>query len=293
VFATAGVVATSASALPEWGQCYVQAKHEGKYANAGCTVKAKVVNTKPTGEFEWRKGTEVANKHFHGEGATGVLDTTLIICTPGAKREPGSCASKGEGEEKLGPLSVECTHEQNFGETKGTKEVTNIAVRFEHCVVLGSTPCSNTPNEGEIQVNALKGALGYINKSKKEVGVLLEPVVKHGEFAKFSCGGFLTTVVGVGNEKEGAAYSPEKTGGFDGIISPIIPVNTMTNAFTQTYTVNSADENIPSKFEGKHIELLEDYAFNPSEPSTSSKWSKAGEAITNVNTPAEEAEIKA
>jgi hypothetical protein len=299
VLATTALVATSASALPEWGQCYVQAKHEGKYANAGCTVKAKVVNTKPTGEFEWRKGPEIAEKHFSGAnvGSGGVLTTELHFCYPNQIRVSAKKCVEGGGEvrEPLGTASVECESEANHGEAKGTKEVANISVIFHGCKLFGSAPCSNSSEEGAIVVNTLKGALGYINKAKKEVGVLLEPAVKKGEFVKFICGGFLATVVGVGNETEGAAYSPEKTGGYDGIISPITPVNTMSSKFTQVYTINAGDENIPSKFEGKHIELLEDYAFNAEKPELTSMWSKAGEAVTNVNTQGggEEVEIKA
>jgi hypothetical protein len=159
---------------------------------------------------------------------------------------------------------------------------------------LGSIPCANGPNEGEIVVNPLKGQLGYISKPEKKVGILLEPAIKHGEFAKFNCGGFLGTVVGVGNAKEGAFYEPETTGGYDGIISPITPVNTMTTEYTQVYTVNpETTANTPSKFEGKHIELLEDYLFNASEPQKASDWSPSGEEITNVNTVSEPGEIKA
>ncbi len=100
--------------------------------------------------------------------------------------------------------------------------------------------------------------------------------------------------MGVGNSKEGAYYEPEKTGGYDGIISPITPVNQMTKEYTQVYTVNpSTAENIPSKFEGKHIELLEDYLYNPSQPQVTEMWSRSGEEITNVNHPEEEGEIKA
>jgi hypothetical protein len=72
VLATTALVATSASALPEWGKCVVQAKHEGKYANSNCTVKAKVVNTKPTGEFEWKKGSEIPAVSFTGETSGAV-----------------------------------------------------------------------------------------------------------------------------------------------------------------------------------------------------------------------------
>jgi hypothetical protein len=297
VFATAGVVATSASALPEWGQCYVQAKHEGKYANAGCTVKAKVVNTKPTGEFEWRKETAVTeSKAFHGEGAAGILTGEYKICEPNEKRAP-KCA-EGEEEKVLleKPLSVECTKENNFGELSGTKEVKSVSVRFKGCKLLGSVPCSNTPAEGEIAVNPLKGKLGYIHKATKEVGIQLEPATKKGTFATFNCNlgeTPLTTVVGVGNAKEGAAYSPETTGGGDTIISPVTPINTMGTKLTQVYTVNEKFENVPNRFEGKPLDVLESYIFNATEPQRTTKWSKAGESITNVNTSESEQEIKA
>ncbi len=286
VLAVAAVVATSASAKsPEWGQCYAKAK--GKYADSNCQTKAK----KGAGTFEWRKGTQVANTGFNGAGGTGILTSTFILCEPAAKREPGTCAEKGQEEVKFGPITVECTSESSHGETTGKNGVKNIDVKFNGCVALGSIPCSNTTTEGEIVTNILKGELGYINKGSKEVGVDLNPNTKNGEFAKFSCAIGLTTVVGVGNKKEGTAY-PGKGGG-DGIISPITPVNQMTNEFTQTYVINEQEENIPNKFEGKPLQVLEAYLYNTSEPSASSKWSKSGETIVNVNTPNEEGEIKA
>jgi hypothetical protein len=295
VLAVAAVAATSASALPEWGQCY--AKAGGKYADSNCQKKAALGK----GTFEWRKGTEVVNKKFSGAnvGSGGVLTSNITVCEKGThaeKRVPRSLCEAGGGTPEEIAIGVECEAEENRGEVSGTKEVKNVAVKFHGCHFLGgSISCANSTNEGEIIVNPLKGALGYINKAKKEVGVLLEPAIKHGEFAKFSCAGAITTVVGVGNKKEGAAYSPETTGGYDGIISPIAPVNTSTTALTQTYTVNASNENIPSKFEGKHIELLEDYIFNTEEPENQSMWSKAGEAVTNVNHQegGEEIEIKA
>ena len=88
------------------------------------------------------------------------------------------------------------------------------SVVFRGCKLFGTTPCGNSGEEGVIYVNPLKGSLGYISKPKKEVGIVLEPVTKKGLFAKFACSGD-TLEVGVGSEKEGAAYSPEKTGGYD------------------------------------------------------------------------------
>ncbi len=293
VCAVVAVAATAASALPEWGQCY--AKEGGKYANSNCTVKAK----KGAGTFEWRKGTEVSaeQKKFNGSGGLGILTGEYKICEPEALRQP-KCNHEGEELIYFGQkLGVECESEVNSGEASGSKDVANISVVFKGCKLLGSVPCSNTETEGEIHTNTLKGQLGYINKSVKDVGVLLEPTKKHARFAQFTCfGGGIITAVGQGNAKEGAAYSPEKNGGYDGIISPITPVNEMSTEFTQVYTINENLENVPSHFEGKHIELLESFlAAANTEEKTSSKWSKAGETITNVNkqSSGEPVEIKA
>jgi hypothetical protein len=294
---------SSASALPEWGKCEAQAG--GKYSDSNCTVKAK----KGSGAYEWHKGKTLKNVKFTGQnvGSGGVLQTELYFCLyhdefgfegPVGERlvSRKTCESHEgtvSGSEKI---SVECEKETNSGEISGAKDITNIEVKFSGCKLFGSYPCSNGPNEGEILVNPLKGEIGYINKSEKRVGVLLEPAKKHGEFAKFDCAGFLSTVVGVGNKKEGAFYEPENHGGYDGILSPITPVNTMTSKYEQVYTIEKEGINpfnAPSHFEGKHIDVLEDYVYEDENPEQSSMWSPAGEEITNVNTSTEEGEIKA
>ncbi len=296
VCAIAAVVATSAFALPEWGKC--EAKAGGKYSDANCTVKAKA----GTGSFEWIKGKSLKPVRFSGAnlGSGGVLVSQIRSCVVNGNATQSTRAKCKElgGEELNGgsaeTIEIECEAEQNHGEVSGTKSLANIDVVFTGCKVFGTAPCSNGPNEGEIQVNPLKGELGYINKAEKKVGVLLEPAAKHGEFAKFNCAGQLKTIVGVGNSKEGANYEPESHGGYDGIISPITPVNTMTSEYTQVYTVNKeTTENIPSKFEGKHIDLLEDYIYNPTEPGRKTDWAASGEEITNVNHAEEAGEIKA
>ena len=175
VFAIAAVAATAASASsPEWGQCY--AKAGGKYANSNCTQKAK----KGAGTYEWRKGTELTNTGFSGAGGTGILISTFELCEPGATRGPKTCAERGDETTEFGPISVECTSERSHGETSGKSDVKGITVEFDGCVALGSIPCSNTTNEGEIITNELKGELGYINKGAKEVGIRLTPNAKNG-----------------------------------------------------------------------------------------------------------------
>ncbi len=298
VLAIAAVTATSASALPEWGKCTAKAK--GKYSDGNCTVKAK----KGTGTFEWTKGKNLSPVKFTGKsvGGGGVLVSGLHECfggTSSARRvTDAKCVEDGgkaiNATEGGFQLYVECASEASSGEATGSNAVGNVSVTFKGCAALGFTPCTSAGAEvGEIKTNALKGKLGYISKAAKEVGVVLEPAKKHGLFAEFNCPGLnFSVAVGVGNSKEGAVYLPESKGGYDQIISPITPVNTMTNEYTQVYSVNINSENIPNKFDGQHVSLLEDYLSINGSPE-SSKWSPAGEEITNVNTPEEEGEIKA
>ncbi len=286
----AAIASASASAGgPEWGQCFEQTG--GKYSDSNCTTKAK----KGAGTYEWRKAAQVAHKKFAGEGGAGILFDKVRNCEgkEGFSERTKECEEHAE--ENGGEIFVECTSENNHGEASGKNAVANVSVIFHGCKALGSIPCANTVNEEEIQVNALRGTLGYINKASKEVGVDLTPEKKKGEFAKFDCGGILGTVVGAagkaGPHEGGPVYAGK--GGGDGIISPITPVNEMSSAFTQVYTFNEARENIPNKFEGKPLQVLETYIFIPEQPNVSTLWSKAGESITNVNTPEEPVEIKA
>jgi len=303
VFAIAAIAATSASALPEWGKC--EAKAGGNYTDSNCTVKAK---PKGTGSFEWRKGKELANVKFtgHSVGSGGVLSSVGLECqggTSGFQRVSRKKCEEGGGKvvedfTAEEPIFVECATETNSGETSSTNKILNVLVKFTGCAAFGSLPCQSSGlKEGEIKTNLLKGQLGYISKPAKEAGVVLSPAKAKGQFAEFACPGIgLGTAVGVGNSKEGAFYEPETTGGYDGIISPITPVNTMTSEYTQVFTTTvtgKALENVPNKFEGKHRDSLEDYIFQVGSPNESLMWSAAGEEITNVNTSAEPGEIKA
>ncbi len=319
VLAVAAVATTSAMALPEWGKC--AAKAGGKYSDANCTVKA---HPSGSGSYEWLKASQVASKRvsegksanvpFSGEsaGGGGVLTAGARQCEVGAepqvRRTRQSCEEAGgvETEHAAEPNKVECAIEHATGETVAKNKVANIHVVFKGCALFGALPCkSEGKEEGEIETSTLKGELGYINKSAKEVGVLLEPAKKHGLFASFECSG-IGVDVGAGNNKEGAEYTSagcygtcpgttpeeEKNGGYDGIISPITPVNEMTSKYTQVYTQESEYpwRNIPNSFEKKHVDVLEvGQDIGVSEVD----WSPAGEEITNVNTSEEAGEIKA
>jgi hypothetical protein len=297
VLAVCAYAVSSASALPEWGKC--EAKTGGKYANSNCTEKA----AKGKGTFEFKKGSAVGNVKFTGAGAAGVLNVRGRICKGKAEGTKEISISEGSertkkceegGSTESEEIKVECVSENATGEQSGTKAVKNIAVSFHECKALGTIPCQSGSTAGEVDTNPLKGELGYISKAKKEVGVMLTPAAKKGRFATFECGGLLLNGVGVGNPKtEGCVYKETTKCGDDEIISPITPVNEETSTFTQVYTTNEGDENIPTSFEGKPRASLEAFLSIKAEQKNSTLWSKGGEVITNVNTPAEPGEIKA
>lgn len=299
VFVFAALAASSASAAkPEWGKC-VKASEVGKkgqYNDANCTEKGG------SKEYYWEKGKTLKPVPFKGHspaGSGGVLTTGLAICGAGTytdKRVPRKKCEEGGGkwESPGAVLKVECENEASEGVAEGKNKIGDVHVRFTGCH-LSTPPCTGTHGEatGEVKTSTLKGELGYLNKDKQEVGVVLTPQEKNGLFAEFICLGVDLTHVGVGNKKEGAWYEPENHGGYDSIISPITPVNTMTDEYTQVYKVNSEGENEPFNFEGKPKDQLEDYIENTGIAGDSTVWQKAGEEITNINVPEEPGEIKA
>jgi hypothetical protein len=333
VFAVVAVAASSASASgPEWGHCVAQKK--GKYSDSNCTT-LDVVKGKNKGSHEWVGGAGAAcygqKKGHYKDSACTEEDFTV---KGGVKTYKGKYEKTGRGKfegnagagslfgevydcenvkgELIGPVPkadcdnyfgigilISCEHEHATGEAIGADEVTNVSVRFTGCKFFTAPATTPGLEPGEVQVNPLKGRLGYINKSampEPEVGVLLEPKATGTLFAEIELGGAIITV-GEGSVSQGSFYEQSSPGvptGNDGIISPIVPVNKMTPTFTQKYTVNSSDyENEPSHFEGGPIELLELIQTGP-EPEFSSDWGRAGEETENVNTLSEgEAEIKA
>jgi hypothetical protein len=295
VLAVAAVVLSSASAkTPEWGKCESVGAGNGKYS-ANCTTKAK------GGGYEWVKGKSLKNIPFtgHNVGSGGVLWAYFEECHVDGKpvNEPKSrkqCVEEGGEvlEHSKIPVQVECEAESNTGETSGKDLLVNVQVTFTGCAVVGVFPCVQPGGaSGEIKVNSLKGQLGYINQTEKKVGVLLEPVEKHGLFAQFEC--FVVyDEVGIAPKKQGPFYEPK--GGNDGVISPIEPVNTMTSSFSQVYSVNEKEENVPSHFQAGKTYLLENLPSNRREEKPIyGLWTPAGEEITVENISSEPGEIKA
>jgi hypothetical protein len=331
-----GAYAVSSASALEWGKCEFVGSG-GQYGGSGATegtgqncAKSEKAKPKGTGEYEWRKASEVAEQRgegtvlhvpFTGAGGEGVLTSTLRFCEagPGAVRTTRQgCAELG-GEEESYETEVPgviCEAEHAVGTTSGKNKVEGIEVAFEGCEYLSGALCTSTgAAEGEIKTSELKGKLAWISKSPKVVGVVLEPAgKKHPSFAHFVCGGVVEFTVGVGNKNEGTWYvngenypagcggecpgaTPieEKHGGYDQVISPITPINKMTEEFTQVYA--GAGEapfgNLPHELYKKHISALEDHTGYVANPGYEFDWAAASEEITNVNTPEEAGEIKA
>jgi len=292
--------------------CFAQ-KH-GKYKDAGCT-ELDEKKGQPKGKYELTGGPK-----FTGEGGAGVLRTTQNGCEepgevhnqrPRKDCEP-ACPHEGAcGYQEFGEATVECTSEKASGEATGTSEVGNVSVRFKGCTSFSLPATGIGLPAGEIQVNPLKGRLGYINKAKHEVGVLLEPAAAGGLFAEFEIfEGAIMDRVGVGNATTGTFYeeggTPGAPSGHDGVISPISPINVMTHTFSQNYRAESTKikctencetaeidqfQNIPSRFEGGPLEVLENFIEGTGNGSRS-EWASAGQEVNNVNTVEGNAEIK-
>jgi hypothetical protein len=233
-----GAYAVSSASALEWGQCeYVGSG--GNYTGPNCKAHAEIVGEeeipaekakpKGSGEYEWHKASEVAERRV-AEGKTanvpfsghsieggGVLSSSARECakagsSPRVTRERcRELIAKEEGyKEKLlyksEPAKIECASESNSGETVAKNKVENVHVTFAGCNLFGYLPCtSEGRSEGEVETKTLKGKLGWINKAAKEVGLLLEPQ-NRGPFAAFECSGPLAVVVGAGNKKEGTEY---------------------------------------------------------------------------------------
>ncbi len=298
--------------------CFAQ-KH-GKYKDSGCT-ELDEKKGQPKGKYEKTGGPK-----FTGAGGAGVLRAFGYNCpVEGSENElfhrvPREDCAPETVHTSGGPV-VECQNEAATGEATGTDEVGNVSVRFTGCTSFGLPATSEGLAAGEIQTTALKGRLGYINKAKHEVGVLLEPAAAGGRFAAFQViSGLLEIQVGVGNSAEGTFYEGEGTpgtpSGNDGIISPVTPVDQMTHTFTQNYRIEErkfpcpgctagqvgeeigfAYLNAPNSFEGGQFEALEFYEegtgkFSEQPRGDSTEWGPAGDEVTNVNTVEGEAEIK-
>jgi hypothetical protein len=290
--AVAAYAAGSAAALPEFGRCTPSPTHEGRYTNNGCTTKAKKVGEKFTGEYEWEKSTtfpagnfkEVRGYEIDEHAGPVVLTSDFVKCEPN-EQKLAKCR-EGETEERV-PVSIECanirTAEGEFS-SKSSKEISHFQMVLAGCETLGIS-CNNTDTAGfgresKLELNALKGVLGYIKKTApKEVGIAWK-AESGKDIADFTCGEDMRLVIGGATEQEGPNYPPKGGGG--AWIAAVTPINEMVLTITQSATVDTETaENIPSKFEGQPLQALEGYFFNPNGTiGNGTKWSPTGFGLT-------------
>lgn len=98
-----------------------------------------------------------------------------------------SVSGKGTLQTTGGMLLI-CASDFDKGSITGPDSVGNVLVAFHGCKETQlNSPCNSGPEpEGLIKTNELKGLLGYINKTSKDVGLSLEPT-SGTVFVEFSC----------------------------------------------------------------------------------------------------------
>ena len=229
VCAIAAVAATSASAgLPELGQCY--AKAGGKYANSNCTNKA----AKGAGAFEWRKRAQVTeSKHFTGAGGARRPAAAATKPACAGTRTQLQCMRRTESKKKKHRCSKRRSNakrETATGEESGTKEVNERRRQIRRLQAVRVGAVLERASKAKSTSTRSRASWATSTNPQRKSACQLEPAAKKGEFAKFVCAGFITTVVGVdGNTKTEAEPAYAGTRWRDGIISPITPVNQMTH----------------------------------------------------------------
>jgi hypothetical protein len=232
-FAVGALAASSSSAaLPEWGKCLklpATIKGKEKKANTGKFSNSNCSEATTGGEFEFVKGTsELPNVAFENNmtSSEAVLETSLGV-------------------------QVKCTAQSAKGQLSGTKEVSNVEVRFKGCQAnLLEFTCENFFEEqggiyrytqGEIFTRSLKGKLVYISgagTASPVVGLQLEPAEKNNLFAFFGCGtkGAATPIL-----FSQVGRKPTGPNGGDKIVSPITPLNQMGTETTQVYAAKRVE----------------------------------------------------
>jgi len=246
LFALTAVAVSSASAAePAFYECHklTSKPYTGKYTDKACTKEA-TAEEKAAGKknkYELQEGTGAKGKGFKGKGGKATLHTPAV----GGEV---TCKSFGDSGNITTPT------------TEG-----KVVSEFKTCESLGKKCSSPAAKAGLIKTNPLKGVLGYINKSKKEVGVALS--AETGTvLAEFNCEGLEIVTTG-------------------SVIGTIASVDVFTKTETNVFAVNGEGFQAIKNFEGgANQELLS--KINGSGPFPSGQQAEA------VNK-GEELEIKA
>jgi|SRR5579862_9173222 len=138
--------------------------------------------------------------------------------------------------ETVSGVQVTCTKAIDQGETTGPKAIAQLTVKFKGCSSGGHT-CGSS---GTITTNHLQGALGYINKTAKEVGLDLLAEATGGLLMEFNCEGGITNVHVRGS-----------------VIGKVTTVNTLTSSYLAAFTLTTKGKQNITKLEGGAEDVLE------------------------------------
>ena len=152
----ATVAAADATATPAWYECAkASPKNTGDYSSSKCTTMSEPGK----GKYVLQPGVG-KKKPFKGKGKpkkNAPPSLTLNVVEPGA-----------------GDQKVECTGYTDTGTAALPNIEEKVSVDFTGCEAFQKKCTTAGAAEGEIQINGLKGELGYLDLSPVKVGLRLE-----------------------------------------------------------------------------------------------------------------------
>jgi hypothetical protein len=276
-FALTAIAATIASAekLPAWGKCEVAEKHEGKYADAGCTEPTKKVFGKPAGGYEWYPLAETSklpygedsklnytNSAFEEDGILQPVSEITIAFADGHKITCGALEPEtkiiltGAHATTIAPyLRFRGCHDDSSGgechtlDARSTGEITASVVAWEN----GKEKSFGKKYEEEEEETfgpSWNGTMTFIEGKRTS-----NPVVGMVYTTQEKEQPFLQQLVCEGSEDIHAA----KVGGHkrgEELVMPIEPVNVMSPSFTARFS-QSGGVGQPASLEGKAVKPVE------------------------------------
>jgi len=158
LFALAGLVASGASAAPEWKGCVkTEPKNTGAYTDKLCTVES------PTGEGRYELVPSVGKgKGFRGKGGATTLHT----------RNPSQGTRAAGFPPPAEVVEIKCTSVRYEGKLALPNLIKEAVLTFKGCKGL-EEPCQSGIKKGVIVTNSLAGEMIDI-ESGSGVGSLLE-----------------------------------------------------------------------------------------------------------------------
>jgi hypothetical protein len=212
VFAlTAALSASASAAEPAFYECHklTTKPYKGKFTDKKCSVAATPEQEAAgkVNKYELQEGIGAKGKPFKGKGGKATLHTP-----------------------KVGGV-VECKSFKDIGSIATPTTENKVVSTFTSCTSLGKKCTSPAAKAGSIVTNNLAGELGYINKAKKEVGVLLKAETG-SVLAEFNCEGLEIVTTG--------SVIGTQTG----------DINTFSKSSTNTFAVNGEGLQQIKNFEG-------------------------------------------